>query len=81
MAISKKQKELDALKWRIGEENGFDPCGMFAYCERCKKEQENPCEKALKRYLDSNRKKRKRLQNKQIIEGLQFRATVVEKKD
>ena len=79
MALSKKQKELDQIKWYIGNELGGDPCGTFEYCEYCKKEEENPCEKALKRYKESKRKQKKQ-QSKNQIGNLDFRATVVDKK-
>lgn len=80
MAISKKQEELDEIKWYIGQELGCDPCGTFAYCSKCKKDEENPCEKALKRYKESERKKTKRKQSKQTFGDRSFRATVVDKK-
>lgn len=82
MAISKKQEELDKIKWYIGEELGDDPCGTFAYCDKCKKDEENPCEKALKRHKDSVRKKEKRnnKQSKQTFGNMQFRATMLDEK-
>lgn len=80
MAISKKQEELDEIKWYMGQELGCDPCGTFAYCVKCKKDEENPCEKALKRYKDSERKKTKRKQSKQALGNMQFRATIVDEK-
>lgn len=46
MAVSKKQQELDLLKWKKSEEIGADACGTFDYCAKCDKEKENPCEKA-----------------------------------
>ncbi len=46
MAVSKKQQELDLLKWKKSEELGTDACGSFDYCAKCDKEKENPCEKA-----------------------------------
>lgn len=46
MAVSKKQQELDLLKWKKSEELGADACGSFDYCAKCDKEKENPCEKA-----------------------------------
>lgn len=79
MAISKKQAELDEIKWYMGQELGSDPCGTFAYCAKCKKQEENPCERALKRYKESERKKLKRRQNSQEFGDLQFKATVVDK--
>lgn len=78
MAISKKQDELDDIKWYLGRELGFDPCGTFAYCGKCKKDEENPCEKALNRYKDSERKKAKRKQSKQTFGGAHFRATIID---
>lgn len=80
MAISKKQDKLDEIKWYIGQELGSDPCGTFAYCVKCKKDEENPCEKALKRYKDSEQKKAKRKQSKETFDNMQFRATVIDKK-
>ena len=78
--ISKKQEKLDEIKWYIGNELGFDPCGTFEYCGHCRKDEENPCEKALKRYKDSQRKKASRQKNKLKIGSVKFRATVVEDK-
>ena len=78
--VSKKQNELDKIKWDLGEDIGCDPCGTFEYCKNCNKEEENPCEKALKRYKDSQRKKAKRQQSKLKIGELDFRATVVDNK-
>ena len=78
--ISKKQEELDKNKWYIGNELGCDPCGTFEYCSSCNKTEENPCEKALKRHKDKQRKKEKRKQSKMSICGADFRATVVDKK-
>ena len=31
MALSKKQKELDLLKWNKSEEIGADACGTFDF--------------------------------------------------
>ena len=46
MALSKKQQELDLLKWKKSEEIGADACGTFDYCAKCDKTKENPCDKA-----------------------------------
>ena len=43
MALSKKQKELDLLKWNKSEEIGADACGTFDFCVKCDKTKENPC--------------------------------------
>ncbi len=50
MAITKKQQELDAIKWLKSEEMGFDACGSFDYCAKCDKTNENPCDKAFKAF-------------------------------
>ena len=77
MAISKKQEELDDIKWYLGRELGCDPCGTFAYCKHCNKSEENPCENALNRYKNIDKKKKKK-QSNQSFGDLQFRATVVD---
>lgn len=78
--ISKKQEKLDEIKWYIGQELGCDPCGTFEYCGKCNKQEENPCEKALKRYKDCKRKQEKRQQSKTKIGDVNFRATIVDNK-
>lgn len=50
MAITKKQKELDEIKWLKSEAQGADACGSFDYCAVCDKEKENPCDKAYKAF-------------------------------
>ena len=50
MAISDKQKELDAYKWEKSQRLGFDACGSFDYCHHCDKANENPCEMAYNRF-------------------------------
>ena len=50
MAITKKQKELDELKWIKSEELGKDACGTFDFCAECDKSLENPCDKAFKKF-------------------------------
>lgn len=79
MSISKKQDELDEIKWKIGQELGFDPCGTFAYCKYCDKDKENPCENALNSYKKKNVKAVKNNQSKRKIGNADFRATVVDK--
>lgn len=48
--ITKKQKELDVIKWLKSEETGADACGTFGYCVKCDKSLENPCDKAFKAF-------------------------------
>ena len=50
MAITKRQKELDEIKWNKSVELGSDACGSFDYCVKCNKELENPCDKAYKKF-------------------------------
>ncbi len=50
MALTKKQRELDAVKWLKSEELGQDACGTFDYCACCNKALENPCDKAYKKF-------------------------------
>lgn len=46
MALTKKQKELDEMKWYKSEEVGHDACGTFDFCAACDKSLENPCDHA-----------------------------------
>ena len=80
--ISKKQNELDEIKWYIGQEIEGDPCGSFAYCKKCNKSEENPCEMALNKYKKSKTRKKSAIKQKnaQTIGEYQFRATVVNEK-
>ena len=50
MALTKKQMELDKIKWLKSEQMGCDACGSFEFCANCNKEIENPCDNALKLY-------------------------------
>ncbi len=50
MAISKKQQELDVIKWEKSRQMNADACGTFDYCEKCDKTLENPCDKAYKKF-------------------------------
>lgn len=57
MAITKKQQELDVIKWEKSEKEGKDACGTFDYCEKCDKALENPCDKAYSKFNKSTAKK------------------------
>lgn len=50
MKLTKKQQELDVLKWLKSEKDGADACGSFDYCAKCDKEKDNPCDKAYKAF-------------------------------
>ena len=60
MAITKRQKELDLIKWNKSIEIGADACGTFDYCVKCNKDLENPCDKAFKKF---NAKPKSRILN------------------
>ena len=47
MEVSKKQRELDEIKWQKSIEMGADACGTFDYCAHCDKNLNNPCEQAF----------------------------------
>ncbi len=50
MAITKKQRELDVMKWVKSEALGVDACGTFDFCVKCDKSKENPCDEAYKAF-------------------------------
>ena len=50
MAITKRQAELDKIKWIKSEQQGSDACGTFDYCVKCNKNLENPCDKAYQKF-------------------------------
>ncbi len=53
MAITKRQQQLDEMKWNKSVEMGKDACGTFDFCAKCDKTKENPCDKA---YMAFNKK-------------------------
>ena len=57
MKLTKKQMELDVLKWEKSEELGKDACGTFDYCKYCDKALENPCDKAYKKMNAASKEK------------------------
>ena len=57
MAITKKQQELDVIKWEKSVEMNADACGTFDYCVMCDKTKENPCDKAFKAFNKKPAKK------------------------
>lgn len=56
MALTKKQMELDKIKWEISESMGVDACGSFEFCPLCNKDLENPCDKAYKKFHAKDKK-------------------------
>ena len=43
MDYSKKQAELDLVKWYDSETKNYDTCGEYSYCKNCNKECDYPC--------------------------------------
>lgn len=56
MALTKKQKEIDVIKWEKSEAMGCDACGSFDFCGKCDKSLENPCDKAYKAFNKPEKK-------------------------
>lgn len=79
--ISEKQKVLDGKKWADSVIAGKDMCGHYEYCCACNKQEENPCENAIKRYKKMNKKVRAKAKAKLNFEGKEvvFRSTILEK--
>lgn len=46
------QKQFDTVKWFDSIQAGEDQCGRYAFCEKCDKEEENPCARAIHRQKD-----------------------------
>ena len=49
MKLTKRQQELDVIKWNKSQQLGYDACGSFDYCVKCNKALENPCDKAFQK--------------------------------
>ena len=50
MKLTKRQMELDKIKWEISESMGVDACGSFEFCSMCNKKLQNPCDKAYQKF-------------------------------
>ena len=59
--ITKRQREFDVIKWIKSQELGKDACGMFPFCGECDKGEENPCDKASKKYAKRKKNAKKEL--------------------
>ena len=44
------QDKFDGVKWFDSIQAGEDKCGSYEFCEKCKKEEQNPCAKAAYRF-------------------------------
>lgn len=52
MSYSKKQEELDLIKWVDSETKGYDTCGEYSYCSNCNKNEAYPCAYAYEKYYN-----------------------------
>ena len=50
MNYSKKQSELDIVKWIDSETKNYDTCGEYSYCANCNKNEAYPCAYAYERF-------------------------------
>ena len=80
MAVSKKQNELDVKKWTLSEKAQKDLCGTFDFCDCCKKEEENHCEKAYNRHKRKNTAQRQKSKATFTEKGKkeEYRANIVD---
>ena len=52
MDYSKKQSELDVMKWYDSEVKNYDTCGEYNYCANCNKSEAYPCAYAYEKYTN-----------------------------
>lgn len=53
MDYSKKQEELDLIKWIDSEIKNYDTCGEYNYCANCNKENAYPCAYAYETFYNA----------------------------
>lgn len=53
MDYSKKQEELDLIKWVDSEYKNYDTCGEYNYCSNCNKNEAYPCAYAYERFFNA----------------------------
>ena len=53
MDYSKKQEELDLIKWADSEVKNYDTCGEYEYCSNCNKNEAYPCAYAYEKYFNA----------------------------
>ena len=51
MDYSKRQEELDLIKWVDSETKNYDTCGEYEYCSHCNKTEAYPCAYAYEKYF------------------------------
>ncbi len=55
MDYSKKQAELDLVKWLDSETKNYDTCGEYTYCKNCNKECAYPCAYAYETFTNATK--------------------------
>ena len=50
MNFQQQQDAFDTVKWYDSIQAGEDKCGTYAFCAKCRKEDEFPCARAAYRY-------------------------------
>jgi hypothetical protein len=53
MNFKQQQDTFDTVKWYDSIRAGDDRCGTYAFCSKCRKEEEYPCARAAYRH-DNN---------------------------
>jgi len=53
MDYSKKQEELDLIKWADSQMKNYDTCGEYDYCSNCNKNEAYPCAYAYEKYFNA----------------------------
>lgn len=49
MDFKRIQDEFDLVKWYDSIVAGEDCCGSYEFCDKCHKDEENPCAHAMQR--------------------------------
>ncbi|MBQ6727827.1 MAG: hypothetical protein IJR66_01830 [Clostridia bacterium] len=76
MKLTKKQQEIDVMKWEKSQKMGADACGSFDFCACCDKDKENPCDNAFTAF----NKKAKPVSKKPATKTVAKKSTAVAKK-
>ena len=64
MKLTKKQQEIDVMKWEKSQQIGADACGSFDFCVCCDKTKENPCDNAFSAFNKKEKPIAKKTANK-----------------
>ncbi len=50
MSFEQQQKRFDGVKWFDSIRAGDDRCGTYEFCGECRKDELNPCARAMHRF-------------------------------